>query len=209
MSQTKQRIVDTAERLFNEVGTGAVSTNQIAASMGISPGNLYYHFGNKDEIVVAALERLASAIHAAWTGPPAGAAAGDRLEVGLELTLAALEEHRFLAREVFSLAVRGGAVRERCRELVEALAVHLGRALEPAHDDQPPDSGATAVRAAWVRSMVPIVLAWGSLDTLFPPATAARDPRGARAAARLVRAAHRAATSHGAGVVVRDGTADG
>ncbi len=209
MSQTKQRIVDTAERLFNEAGTGAVSTNHIAASMRISPGNLYYHFGNKDEIVIAALERLASSIHAAWSAPFDGGAAGDRLEAGLERTLAALEEHRFLAREVFSLALRGGMVRDRCRELVEALAVHLGRALEPALDDQPPVSGATAVKAAWVRSTVPIVLAWGSLDALFPSAGDARDPRGARAAARLVRALHRAATRPETGVAARDGAAEG
>ncbi len=209
MSQTKQRIVDTAERLFNEAGTGAVSTNHIAASMRISPGNLYYHFGNKDEIVIAALERLASAIDAAWSAPSDGDVAGDRLQAGLERTLEALEEHRFLAREVFSLAMRGGLVRERCRELVETLAAHLGLALEPAHDDQPPESGAAAVKAVWVRSMVPIVLAWGSLDALFPPAGDVRDPRGARAAARLVRALHRAATRPGTGVAARDGTAEG
>ncbi len=206
MSQTKQRIVDTAERLFNESGTGAVSTNHIAAAMGISPGNLYYHFGNKDEIVVAALERLASDLHAAWSTPAEGAVTGDRLEAGLERTLAALEEHRFLAREIFSLPVRGGLVRERCRELVEAVAVHLGRALEPWRDDHPPDSGATAVRAAWVRSMVPLVLAWGALNELFPPVGEARDAGGARAAARLVRALHRAVTQAAAAGGARDGT---
>ncbi len=209
MSQTKQRIVDTAERLFNESGTGAVSTNHIAAAMGISPGNLYYHFGNKDEIVVAALERLASDLHAAWSASAEVADGSDRLEAGIERTLVALQEHRFLAREIFSLPVRGGMVRERCREIVEALAVHLGRALEPARDDCPPDSGATTIRAAWVRSLVPIVLAWGALNELFPPAGEARDAHGAGAAARVVRALHRAVNQAAAAGTARDGAGGG
>ncbi len=49
--QTKEWILQTAARLFNEHGTPAVSTKRIAKEMGISPGNLYYHFKNKEEII--------------------------------------------------------------------------------------------------------------------------------------------------------------
>lgn len=49
--QTKARILEAAIDLFNEKGTKAVTTNHIAARMGISPGNLYYHFRNKEEII--------------------------------------------------------------------------------------------------------------------------------------------------------------
>ena len=45
--QTRGRILDAARRLFNERGTAAVSTNHIAAEAGLSPGNLYYHFADK------------------------------------------------------------------------------------------------------------------------------------------------------------------
>jgi AcrR family transcriptional regulator len=55
---TRDRILDTALELFNEGGTAAVSTNHIAAALGISPGNLYYHFRNKEEIIRALFERL-------------------------------------------------------------------------------------------------------------------------------------------------------
>jgi len=48
---TRERIIEKAIELFNENGTKAVTTNHIAAAMGISPGNLYYHFRNKEEII--------------------------------------------------------------------------------------------------------------------------------------------------------------
>jgi AcrR family transcriptional regulator len=56
--QTKERILIAAIGLFNQQGTGAVSTNHIAEAAGISPGNLYYHYHNKDEIIRAIFERL-------------------------------------------------------------------------------------------------------------------------------------------------------
>jgi AcrR family transcriptional regulator len=55
---TKERIIETAVTLFNEQGTKAVTTNHIAAAMGISPGNLYYHFRNKEEIIHAIYEQM-------------------------------------------------------------------------------------------------------------------------------------------------------
>ena len=55
---TREKILDTALTLFNKDGTAAVSTNHIAEAAGISPGNLYYHFHNKEEIIRELFQRL-------------------------------------------------------------------------------------------------------------------------------------------------------
>lgn len=56
--KTRDKIIDCSLQLFNEQGTKAVSTNHIAAATGISPGNLYYHFRNKEDIIRAIFEQM-------------------------------------------------------------------------------------------------------------------------------------------------------
>ena len=54
--KTRDRILQTALALFNEEGEENVSTVDIAAVMGISPGNLYYHFKGKEAIIAGLFE---------------------------------------------------------------------------------------------------------------------------------------------------------
>jgi len=49
--KTRDRIKETSTALFNEKGATNVSTVQIAEHLGISPGNLYYYFTNKEHII--------------------------------------------------------------------------------------------------------------------------------------------------------------
>jgi len=49
--RTKERIIKTAIELFNNHGTQVITTNHIAKNIDISPGNLYYHFKNKFDII--------------------------------------------------------------------------------------------------------------------------------------------------------------
>lgn len=55
---TKQKITQAAIRLFNENGMANVRLQQIAQEVGISPGNLAYHFRNKEAVVEAIIDEL-------------------------------------------------------------------------------------------------------------------------------------------------------
>lgn len=48
---TKEKIIRTSIALFNLHGERAITTNHIASNLNISPGNLYYHFKNKEDII--------------------------------------------------------------------------------------------------------------------------------------------------------------
>lgn len=48
---TKEKILTVALEMFNETNTQAATTNHIAKKMGISPGNLHYHYKNREEII--------------------------------------------------------------------------------------------------------------------------------------------------------------
>lgn len=49
--KTRDRIIQASLDLFNDQGERNVTTNHIASHLGISPGNLYYHFKNKQQII--------------------------------------------------------------------------------------------------------------------------------------------------------------
>jgi len=54
----KLEILETARKLFNKSNTQAVTTNHIAKAMGISPGNLHYHYANREEIIRVLYKKL-------------------------------------------------------------------------------------------------------------------------------------------------------
>lgn len=68
----RDRIVDTAIRILNDRGEENVGTAHIAQALGISPGNLYYHYANRDEIVRAIFPRIEAGLIEALTPPTEG-----------------------------------------------------------------------------------------------------------------------------------------
>src|SRR5487761_1675946 len=100
--RTRRRILAAALQLFNDRGTAAVSTNHVAAEAGLSPGNLYYHFTDKQQIIRALHEEYAAAHENLWrTGNDAASLL--RLRAGLSRAMELAWQYRFLERELIAL----------------------------------------------------------------------------------------------------------
>ena len=56
-SQTKKRILDAAERLFSEAGLRTTSLRDITSEAGVNLAAVNYHFGSKESLLTAVLER--------------------------------------------------------------------------------------------------------------------------------------------------------
>jgi AcrR family transcriptional regulator len=99
----KDSILEAALILFNEKGTATVSTNHIAAAAAVSPGNLYYHFHHKNDIILALVRemyrRWASELSLPLDRPPGP---GD-LEALLKSTFRLIGAYRFFYRDMVSL----------------------------------------------------------------------------------------------------------
>lgn len=61
--RTAERILETTLELFNRFGEPNVSTTLISAELGISPGNLYYHYPAKDELINSLFDRYERALN--------------------------------------------------------------------------------------------------------------------------------------------------
>jgi len=103
--RTRDRILEAALELFNERGTSAVTTNHVAAQAGISPGNLYYWFSDKDEIMRGLYAGFAGAHEEVWSGSDANLMDVAPVELLKRLAAGAALSHRyaFLGRELLGL----------------------------------------------------------------------------------------------------------
>jgi AcrR family transcriptional regulator len=61
--RTAERILEVTLELFNRFGEPNVSTTLISAEMNISPGNLYYHYPAKDELINSLFDRFEKALN--------------------------------------------------------------------------------------------------------------------------------------------------
>lgn len=105
-SATKTRILSTALQLFNNEGEAQVSAVDIASVMGISPGNLYYHYKGKDEIIAALFEDFEVEIRQVLTAPLNDALAMEDNWVYLYIIFEEIFDFRFFYRNQGELIQR-------------------------------------------------------------------------------------------------------
>lgn len=100
---TRERILTAAAALFTEHGVRAVSTNRIAAEAGISPGNLYYWYRDREAIVRALYDRFVAEHDALWGGLAGTREGVDGLFAGLAAAAQVSVRYRWLVRDLVGL----------------------------------------------------------------------------------------------------------
>ncbi len=114
---TRERIADAALALFNADGVPSVSTRHIAARLAMSPGNLYYHFANKEEIVLCLYGRIEAQLDGLLALPPGRPPSFDEVLGFLDAIFAHLREFRFFYRDINPLLREVPGLKERYRGL--------------------------------------------------------------------------------------------
>ncbi len=152
--KTRDKILQKSLDLFNEQGERKISTNHIAAALGISPGNLYYHFSNKGEIIGELVRQYAGRSMVLLTTPE------DRPMTYLdklgyfEGILENMWDYRFLHRDLEQLLADNPVAREQYRlfaRQVMGQGMHIFQRLaESGLVSANPEEGEALIMNIWI-----------------------------------------------------------
>jgi AcrR family transcriptional regulator len=170
--KTRERILDTTLALYNDLGEPNVSTTMIAVEVGISAGNLHYHFRKKDQLTGALLERFVTELDELL--PPETWRAGDVEDAWflLHVLFETIWRYRFLFRDL-------SGIMSRDRRAGHRLTAIFGRSVEASRGIclGLAESGAMvatpAELAALAENVTVMTLYWLSYDTVRYPRTTA------------------------------------
>jgi AcrR family transcriptional regulator len=123
---TRQRILDASLAMFNAHGEPNITTNHIADELEISPGNLYYHFRNKDDIIEHLFGRYEERIDNVLATPSGRLPGLEDVWLQLHLVFECIWDYRFLYRDLVDILSRNRRLRIRFARI-------LKRADERAH----------------------------------------------------------------------------
>ena len=168
--RTRERILEASLRLFNDFGEPNVTTTVIADDLNISPGNLYYHFHNKDEIVEAIFASFEKEIDEILTVPTNRHADVDDIWLFLHLLFEQIWKYRFFYRDLNDLLTRNRTLEIHFKKILAhkiSTATLLCESLVAAGSMR---ASATELRAVST-NMAVIATYWLSFEY-------ARDPRG-------------------------------
>ena len=110
-ARTRERILAISLALFNQRGESHVTTGHIADELNISPGNLYYHFRNKDEIIQHLFAEFETAIDVGLGEIGDAASAMEDMWLYLHLMFERIWQFRFLYRNLDDLVMRDARLR--------------------------------------------------------------------------------------------------
>lgn len=119
--RTRERILEIALVMFNSQGEPNVTTNHIADELEISPGNLYYHFRNKDDIVEQLFAAYETRMDEALQVPQERLPNLEDIWMQLYRVFECMWDYRFLYRDLVDILSRN-----------RKLKLHFGRMLNRA-----------------------------------------------------------------------------
>ncbi len=104
--KTRDRILNAALDLFNQSGEQHVTTNHIADEIDISPGNLYYHFRNKEDIIGELFDAYSDRMHDLLTAPDDRVHDPEEVWLLLHLIFETIWQYRFVHTNLVDLTQR-------------------------------------------------------------------------------------------------------
>ncbi|HWS74344.1 MAG TPA: TetR/AcrR family transcriptional regulator [Quisquiliibacterium sp.] len=120
--RTRERILSLALRLFNDIGEPNVTTSAIADEMNISPGNLYYHFRNKDDIINALFEQFEREMDQLLDGPSRQDVGFEDAWLFLHLLFESIWRYRFFYRDLNDLLSRNRRLETHFKSILQRKA---------------------------------------------------------------------------------------
>jgi AcrR family transcriptional regulator len=183
--RTAERILEVTLDLFNRFGEPNVSTTLISAELNISPGNLYYHYPAKDELINSLFDRYEKALDELLAAAD-GVRNIEDAWLFFHMLFELIWQYRFLYRDLNDLLSKN----RRLETHFQFILKNKGRAVQGLLDAL---SSASAVRIERpealpvATSMVVVLTYWLSFEYV-------RDPRNAlepgSAGAALARGAY-------------------
>ncbi|MFN7571976.1 MAG: TetR/AcrR family transcriptional regulator [Betaproteobacteria bacterium] len=116
--RTRERILELSLRLLNDFGEPNVNTTIIAQEMNISPGNLYYHFKNKDDIVNCIFQQFEREIDKLLAVPPERRPNVEDAWLFLHLLFELIWKYRFFYRDLNNLLINSRTLEMRFKTLL-------------------------------------------------------------------------------------------
>ncbi len=116
--RTRERILETALAMFNTYGEPSVATTSIAVEMGISPGNLYYHYHSKEAIVADLFAQFRREIETTLAAPEERLPNAEDCWLFLHLIFEAIRKYRFIYRDINDLVARYRVIEVQFRKIL-------------------------------------------------------------------------------------------
>jgi AcrR family transcriptional regulator len=117
--RTRERILGVSLGLFNDYGEANVTTAAIAEELNISPGNLYYHFRNKEDIVNALFEDYERDMEPLLQVRDGAAMDAEAGWLFLHLLFEAIWKHRFIYRDITDLTSGNRKIETRFKSILQ------------------------------------------------------------------------------------------